>query len=528
MSSVLLSDTAVHDERPPEGAGGARVPGHVTRRLLGSTSALGASIVIERGASFLANILAARLGGASTFGAYSLAITAANNISTYAAGGIGSTAARFSGKYPMGTPEYKTLSRVLIIVSLLSATLAAAGLWLGAAPIAHLLRMDALTSLLRWSSLSAAGIILLECMRGFLLGHSRHAGMLLLSVTVAVGMLVFIPVAASRHSPTRMIVSQGCITTFAVALCFVLARSLGLLGVPEMRPTAFGPMLKEIWSFGFIQLAGLIGLNLAGWWMTSLVARASLVQMSFFAIASQLRNVVALAPTMLTESSYAVMADREGQDRRAPSQVMALCTFASTLGSLLFASVALIVLPMALHLVYGRAYDGAAATTAIALGLAVVHMGGAPAAARLTIVSIRASGVINTLWAVLVAAGSTAFLMQHGSAARAMAIYLCAHLLSSVLVLMVLSTKDYVPEGMLAVFSLGSLSGVAVAGLSLLRTLRPQNSIQITLAMTAVSSASMAALFLLGKKHHWLPNMNGMVIVLTSPINSIRRILVTK
>src|ERR1700677_3872573 len=76
-----------------------RVPGHVTRHLIGSTSALGAGVMIERGMGFLANILAARLAGASTFGAYSLAFTTANNISTYAGGGIGATAARFSGKY---------------------------------------------------------------------------------------------------------------------------------------------------------------------------------------------------------------------------------------------------------------------------------------------------------------------------------------------------------------------------------------------------------------------------------------------
>lgn len=528
MNPVLIPDPASLDEMPPEPSIGPQVPSDVTRRLLGSTSALGASVVIERGASFLANILAARFGGAPTFGAYSLAVTAANNISTYAAGGIGSTAARFSGKYPRGTPEYNTLSRVLIIVSLVSAMLAATGLWLGAAPIAHLLRMDALTSLLRWSALSAAGIILLECMRGFLLGHSRHLGMLMLSVIVGVGMILVIPAAALRHSPTRMIVAQGCITTSAVVLCLLFAAPLGLLDARSARHTPLGPMLKEVWTFGFIQLASLVGLNLAGWWMTSLVARTSLVQMSFFAIASQLRNIVALAPTMLTESSYAVMADREGEDWRAPSRVMALCTFASTAGSLLFASVALILLPVALHVVYGHAYDAAVTTAAIALGVAVVHMGSSPAAARLTIVSIRSSGAINSLWAILVAGGATAFLVRNGSAARAMIVYLCAHLVSSVLVLLVLSVKDCVPNGMVAVFSIGSLSGIAIAGLSVLRAVYPEETLQITLLMTAVAVISMTLIYLLGRKHHWLPNFTRLLSFFSSPVFVVRQIFGTK
>src|ERR1700733_7525143 len=79
------------------------LPDHITSKLIGGTSALGLGVFIERGAGFLANILAARFGGVTTFCAYSLAVSTANNISTYAAGGIGATAARFSGKYSYGS-----------------------------------------------------------------------------------------------------------------------------------------------------------------------------------------------------------------------------------------------------------------------------------------------------------------------------------------------------------------------------------------------------------------------------------------
>ena len=327
----------------------ALAPG-VTHRLIGGTSALAAGVMIERGAGFAANILAARFGGTLTFGAYSLAISTANQISTYAAGGIGATATRFSGKYPQGTTAYSSLARALAIVSLASAALAAGALWLGAGPLAHLLGKPQLVTLLRWASLSAAGIILLECARGFFVGQRRLLALLLLSVLVGTGMAVLLPAAAKHHSPTRMIVMQGAITTSAVLVCLVFARPLGL----HLPATANAgsrapllPMLREVWGFGLVQLAGLVASNLSGWWLTTLVARSdtSLVQMSFFAIASQLRNLVGIAPALLTEGSYAVMADPEGEHTRTPHRVMALCSFASLSLALVLASLGIVFVP---------------------------------------------------------------------------------------------------------------------------------------------------------------------------------------
>ena len=69
------------------------VPREIARHLVSGTSALGAGVLLERGLGFAANLLAARLGGAATFGAYSLAFTNASQISAYAGGGIGATAA---------------------------------------------------------------------------------------------------------------------------------------------------------------------------------------------------------------------------------------------------------------------------------------------------------------------------------------------------------------------------------------------------------------------------------------------------
>ena len=488
-------------------------PSKVMRHLVSGTSALGLGVVIERGAGFVANILAARFGGLATFGAYSFAISTANNIATYAAAGIGSTAARFSGKYQHGSSGYSTLARVLALVSVVSASAAALGLWLGAAPIARLLGQSNLTGLLHWAALSAAGIVLLECARGFFVGQRRLSALVLLSLVVGAGMLSLLPLAAHHHSPVRMIISQGAITLTAVLACLFLARPLGLLSPqrPE-RAETFRPMLREVWGFGMVQLAGLVGSNVAGWWLITLVARSdrSMVQMGFFGVASQLRNIVGLAPSLLTEGSYAVMADPEGEGARTPQHVLGFTTFASTLVAVVLASAGILVAPWMLRLLYTSAYSSASVTVAIALALAVMHMGNAPASARLSIVSIRASGIINTVWACFVAGAGTLLMLHGGSAALAMVIYLAAHAMSSALVLLVLARKDSLPSGLALMFSLATGSTVALAGMAALRAAQPERAASLTGAMLLLTIVSLAGMLALGRRHRWLPSWAAM------------------
>ncbi len=512
MSSMLGVEEVEYVADPglaPLGPVVAATTPSVATRVIGGTSALGLGVVIERGAGFLGNILAARLGGAATFGAYSLAISTANQISTYAAGGIGATAVRFSGKYPQDSAEYSNLARALAAVSVISAALAAAALSLGAGPIAHLLGKPALAGLLRWASVSAAGIILLECARGFFVGQRRLMALVLLSVLVGAGMVSLLPMAARHHDPVRMIVLQGGITTCAVVICLLFAKPLGLFGGGG-RGGSLSRMMREVWSFGLVQLAGLVGANVAGWWLTTLVARGdtTLVQMSFFAIASQLRNLAGIVPSLLTEGSYAVMADPSGEAEKTPHRVMAICSFASLAVSLGVASVGIIAVPWALQLLYGAQYAPAGLTVAVALAIAVVHMGNAPAAARLTIVSIRSAGVINTVWAVFVGIAATSVLLKGGGAARAMLIYFVAHVLSSALVLGTLARKDRLPRGMTALYGLSTAASTLLVALSFARAARPQHALALSGSMLLLLVAALAAMWGLGRRFGWLPAMD--------------------
>ncbi len=527
MSSALLPDPSEMEgvapvplaSESPEGSATATLiaeaaaPSRVMRHLVSGTSALGMGVVIERGAGFAANTFALRFGGLATFGAYSFAISTANNIATYAAAGIGSTAARFSGKYQHGSSGYPTLARVLTVVSVVSALVASFGLWLGAAPVARLLGQPHLTGLLHWAALSAAGIILLECARGFFVGQRRLLALLLLSLVVGVGMLFLLPFAALHHNPVRMVISQGVLTIAAVALCLLLAGPLRLRSLPDAGAEAFRPMLREVWGFGLVQLAGLVGSNVAGWWLITMVARAdtSMVQMGLFGIASQLRNLVGLAPSLLTEGSYAVMADPEGESERTPQHVLGFTSYVSCLVGMLLASLGILVAPWMLRLLYKVSYAGASVTVSLALALAVMHMGNAPAAARLSIVSIRASGIINTVWAVFVAAAGTLLMLHGGTAALAMGIYLLAHTVSSALVLSVLSRKDTLPRGLLLMFVLSTGSTVAMAGFAAWRSVRPEAFMAITGGMLLFLVGSLLALLALGRQYRWLPSRAAVV-----------------
>lgn len=520
---TLMTDPAVLGDLSPQGAETLPVPeaSGVSRRLLSGTAVLGAAVMVERGTGFLANILAARFAGASVFGAYSLGISTANNISTYAAGGIGATATRFSGKYTLENGGYATFARVLAVVALLSAAVASLALWAGASPIATLLHKPELTHLLRWASLSAAGMIVLECARGFFVGQRRLTALGTLSLLVGLGMVLLMPAMSLTHHATAMITVQGSITVGAVLICVALAGPLRLL--PERGKAgaafAFGPMLREVWGFGLIQLMGLLSANLAGWWLTALVARgdSTLVQMGLFAIASQLRNLTGIVPALLTESSYAVMAGEEGSGSSLPDRVMALCSYASVIVSFALAGVGMIVVPWLLHLLYGARYTEGTVAAAVAMGVAVIQMGNSPASARMSIVSVRWVAVGNTCWAVMVAAAGSLWLWHGGSATKAMVVFFAGHVLLSMLVFAVLRAHRHLPRGVVTLFLLSTTGTAALAGLAALRAAQAQRQMLWTGCMVLVLLGTMALLLLLGKREDWM-------VALQRPLQIVMRV----
>ena len=140
-------------------------------------------------------------------------------------------------------------------------------------------------------------------------------------------------------------------------------------------------------------------------------------------------------------------------------------------------------------------------------------MSNAPASARLTIVDIRAAGVINTIWAAFVGVTATLFLLHRSGAWQGMAILLAAHLLSGALVLQTLQRKDRVPTGMQTAYYLGSVGSALLAAMALLRVAAPRHAALLTACMCAAATAQIGWLAYLGKRHHWLPSRTALLDV---------------
>lgn len=425
-------------------------------------------MVVERGLTFASNLLAARIAGAHVYGAYSLAMTTANNIANYAGAGIGNAANRFSGEYPVGSPGYSRFLRSVTIVSLVSASVAVIALWFGAAPLANLLlRNAALQPMLRIAAFSAGAIILLECMKGLLIGQRRFAALLTLAGLTGAALLVLMPLA-SRVGAERMVASQSVALLAAVMLCAVASRWLGFAPASSSSESSAGPSVLTVARFNVVQFAGVIGLNAAGWLVASMVGRAdpSLAQMGYYAVANQLRNIVAMAPGLIPQSSFALLTDRGGDQYGGPRRVLALTTWTACALSLGIGGAAITAMPILLRIMYGSTFAGAEKAAALAVCTALLHMTAAPASTRLNIVSLRATTVINAVWAAIVI-GAGLVLAARLDASRAASLFLIAHLFSAISVLVCLKRASALAGGVWECTAIGIAASLSFGALAL-------------------------------------------------------------
>jgi O-antigen/teichoic acid export membrane protein len=464
----------------------------LARLLVRDSSALGFATVLERGLGFFANVLAARIGGAPVFGAYSLSLTTANSIATYAGAGIGTTANRFSGEFPIGSPGYRGLLRSLAIFSLSASCIAAAVLWIGAAPLASvLMKNPALTPLLRIAALSAGALILVECLRGLLIGQRRFAALIVLSVLVGVGMLAGLPAAAGVGPPT-MILTQAAVALVAVAGCVLFARQLKF-APPVESVEAKGPHLQDVGKFGLAQLAGMVGINAVGWFTASLLARgdSTLVQMGFYSVALQIRNICGMLPLLISQTAFAQLTERGGEDYGGANRVTLVSTLGATILSLSVGTFIAAILPYLISGLYGKSFEGSTLAATIAVATGIVHMSLGPASARLTIVSLRLTTLINAVWAAVIAIGATLYVSTGGAVAAA-TIYFCAHVLSSFLILTVLWRRDGGDHGLLRVLSPALIAAVAIPLVGWMRYTTELNALG-GLLIAGISCASLFA-----------------------------------
>ena len=503
--------TAAAAPAPTEPVTAAAGVAPLARLLLRGGLALGFAVGLERGCNFFANVLAARIAGPETYGAYAIVLATAGTIATYTGAGVGATANRFAGEHPRESAEYGKLLRALVIISVGSALLAATLMLVGAAPLARLLlRNESLTGYLRVAALSAGALILLECLRGLLIGSQRFPALLLVSAVSGIGLALVLPFAAGVGAGA-MIAGQAVVAVFAITACVLFAKRLGITplapAVKDNPRTADDFGVRRVFVFGLVQLSAVVGLNIAGWWVTSLVARAdvTLVQMGVYAVANQLRQLVNIFPDLLARLCYPLLTRERGREYGGADQVAVVGTFVNTGLSIAVAAAAIIVLPFVLGNLYGEAFRAGEAACALLLATAIVHMSNAPAAQRLNIVSLRAAGTINLLWtAAMILAGT--LVVPLAGAAGAGATFLISHIASAVFVLVALRRARELPKGLTGLTATPVVGALALGGLACARAVMPNHLMLFTVALVVTAVSLLCALWLFGRRRGLIPD----------------------
>jgi O-antigen/teichoic acid export membrane protein len=269
-------------------------------------------------------------------------------------------------------------------------------------------------------------------------------------------------------------------------------------------------LARKVWGFGLVQLAGVIGLNAAGFWIASLIVRSdsSLVEMGLFAAANQVRNMASLAPALFTQTSLALLADQ----RHDPDAVMGASTCAAAFLSILLAGCGMAVLPWLLPAAYGASFSRAVFPACIALAIAVVHLSNGPSSARLTIVSLRSTTFINSSWALLVFGLGTLLLSKFAAAlpaAAAMATYLVAHIVSAIAVTWQLRKRGCLPAGMPTLFLVPSAGAPLLLALASARILFPSflSQVGFTLLLLLLTTVMAGFVFREGQQRGWAPRL---------------------
>jgi len=472
--------------------------------ILYGSATLGLAVGLERVLGFASGVLAARIAGPQTFGAYSMVLATAGTIAAYAGAGIGTTATRFSGQYKPETAGYRKFMLALLVIALSSAAVAALLMLAGAGPLARwVLRNEGLVSFLRIAAASSAAIVLLECCRGFLLGQQKFQALLIVAAVSGLGLIFVLPFAA-RISAGVMIGGQAIVSLVCIGVVLTLSKRFGLRPHIEKTSNA-GPGIRPVFTFGVVQFAAFAGISIASWWIASLVARSdvTLTQMGLYAIANQFRGLAVLAPGLCAQVGYSLLTDESGSEYGGARRVMLTNSFLA--GSLvtLAAGSGIILAPWLLAIVYGKSFSGAEAAIVILLATGIVHMSGMAASQRLSIVGLRAIGVINTIWAVLTAALGVWLVPKAGATGAALA-FLISHTLSQVLVIVALARLDELPNGFLPLYGVNTIGGLGLAALGYWRAFETNRG-PMTIAIAALVIFILGLISYVGRRTGCLP-----------------------
>jgi O-antigen/teichoic acid export membrane protein len=459
--------------------------------LLQGAVIIGIATILERGFQFIANFTSARIAGEENLGAYSLALQAAGSLASQASLGIGMVATRFSAEYPASHPLNRAFIQRILQLSFGLALFSSILMLVIAWPLAnwfydkpHFYRILILTVV------TAPALVMVDAIRGLLLGLSYYRGLVILSSVVGVSMLLLMPWAAGR-SPRAMLLAHAVSYSLAcITILLVLKRKYSLR---VFDPATAEVPIRAMLRFGLLHLGtstavGLVPMVLLamllrystppdvlmifpyaflfqfgfGWLI--LIASLAVPQMGFrevgyYTVASTMRNMITTIPGLLNQLTIGLMTRLRGDEFGGVNRVVLINTWLSFIFMVPVTALFHICLPWLLPLFYGKRFVEAVEPASYLLSVALVHMISQPAVNRLMVVSQRTLVYIQFIW-IVVSLGSAYLLIPSMRASGVALSLLIAHIATALLVPLGLKLHNALPLHLTRLTLMGVLSGV--------------------------------------------------------------------
>jgi O-antigen/teichoic acid export membrane protein len=445
---------------------------------------IGLATLLERGFQFIANILAARVAGEENLGVYALALQTAGFLASQASLGIGMVATRFSAEYPADHPHNRAFIQRIVQMSLGLALLASLLMFALAWPMANwFYQKPQFFRVLIITIATAPGLVLLDAVRGLLLGLSYHRGLVIMSAVLGLCMFILMPWAATR-SPRWMLLAHAASSFITCGVMYlIIRRKLGFRlfatpthEVPLWRLLRFGVFQLGTSTANSLVMMTLMALLLryatpeqtmattvlpvaylvpvafllpCGFlWMLNLsLANTPLFgfrEVGYYNAASSMRNLTTTLPGLLNQLTLGLMTRLSGEQFGGVNRVVLINTWLSAFFMIPVTAIMHIALAWLVPLLF-KGFHGAIEPASYLLSVALVHMVSQPAVNRLTVVSPRTLGLIQLAWMVvaLLAAFFLAPTMRASGVALAL---LIAHVISAILVPMGLQWNNCLPQ----------------------------------------------------------------------------------
>jgi O-antigen/teichoic acid export membrane protein len=459
--------------------------------LLQGAVIIGIATILERGFQFIANFTSARIAGEENLGAYSLALQAAGSLASQASLGIGMVATRFSAEYPVGHPLNRAFIQRILQLSFVLALISALLMLVIAWPLAHwFYDKPAFFRILIMTVFTAPALVMLDALRGLLLGLSYYRGLVILSTVIGMGMLMLMPWAAGRSPRAMLLAHAFCYSVACITILLVLKWKYNLRIFDSS--TAEVP-IRGMLRFGALHLGSSIAVGLVpmvlmamllrysesqevtflfpycfivqfGYGWLFLFASLAVPQMGFrevgyYTVASTMRNMITTIPGLLNQLTIGLMTRLRGDEFGGVNRVVLINTWLSFIFMVPVTALFHICLPWLLPLFYGKRFVEAVEPASYLLSVALVHMISQPAVNRLMVVSQRTLVYIQFIW-IVVSLGSAYLLIPSMRASGVALSLLIAHIATALLVPLGLKLHNALPLHLTRLTLMGVLSGV--------------------------------------------------------------------